>query len=158
MDEIGNLLKEARESAGVNITEAAKDNSVKESILENIESGCIGAFKDVFELKEILYNYSKYLGLNPDEIVDKFNVYLFEYTSKIPLKEIEKVVNDMQKSDVNEEDKVLSPYTKEHKVSYKYHYILIVVVIVLLVLISYWWAMHQVTLGEISTSLITYNK
>lgn len=158
LDEIGSLIKEARESSGVNIEEVGKDLSVKESILENIEDGCIGAFKDVFELKEIIYNYSKYLGLDPDLMVDKFNSYLFEYTSKIPLKEIEKTINEMNKKEQSEEEKVLSPYTKEHETNYKKYYILVAVLVILLMFISFWWAKNQISIGVISTSTITYRK
>ena len=89
---IGNDLKEAREKSGVSLEEAAKDIQIKSVILENIEEGNIGAFKDIFELKNHLSTYAKYLGLNALEILDEFNEYMFEYTSKIPLKDIEKKV------------------------------------------------------------------
>lgn len=158
MDEIGSLLMEARESSGINLTEVSKDLSIKESILENIECGCIGAFKDVFELKDIIYNYSKYLGLNPDEMIDKFNSYLFEYTSKIPLKEIEKTINEMQKKEDGDEEKVLSPYTKEQEINYKKYYIIIGILVALLACLSFWWATNQISIGSISTTTITYNK
>lgn len=158
MDEIGSLLKDAREASGVSVAEAGKDISVKESILENIESGCIGAFKDVYELKDIIHNYSKYLGLNPEEMVDKFNDYLFEYTSKIPLKEIEKAVNEMQKTENDEEEKVLSPYTKEHKKNYVKQYVAIGVVLVLLISLLVWWATNLVAIGVVTTNLVAYSR
>ncbi|MFI3261094.1 MAG: helix-turn-helix domain-containing protein [bacterium] len=156
MDEIGVLLREERESSGVSIKEAGVDLSVKESILENIENGCIGAFKDVFELKDIIYNYSKYLGLDAEEMTDKFNSYLFEYTSKIPLKEIEKEVNEKAKEE--EGDKVLSPYTKEYQVSYKKYYILIIILLLILIAISFWWAKNQIAIGGVTTTYVTFNK
>ena len=83
MKEIGEKLKSSRESIGVNIEEAATDLKVKKEILEAIESGDKEPFKDIFYLKELLKNYSKYLGLNYDEIVEEFNEYLFDFTSKI---------------------------------------------------------------------------
>lgn len=156
MDEIGNLLKEVRESSGVTIEEAGKDISVKTSVLENIEAGKIGAFKDVFELKAIIANYSKYLGLNSDEMIDKFNSYLFEYTSKIPVKEIEKTLNDLNKKDDTTEMKVVSPYTKENSVNYTKYYILISILIVILAIIGFWWAKNQVSINTISTNTIAY--
>ena len=156
MDEIGNLLKEVRESSGVTIEEAGKDISVKTSVLENIEAGKIGAFKDVFELKSIIANYSKYLGLNSDEMIDKFNSYLFEYTSKIPVKEIEKTLNDLNKKDDTTEMKVVSPYTKENSVSYTKYYVLISILIVILAIIGFWWAKNQVSINTISTNTIAY--
>ncbi len=54
MDQIGLLLKETREESGVSLIEASNDLKIKQVILENIEEGNSGAFKDIFELKEYL--------------------------------------------------------------------------------------------------------
>ena len=94
MNEIGQNLKEARESSGVSLEEASKDLDIKPLILENIEEGNIGCFKDIFVLKDYIKNYAKYLGFDDNKVIDEFNEYLFEYTSKIPVEEIEKAVND----------------------------------------------------------------
>ena len=53
MKEIGTKLKEARESIGVSIEEAAEDNELSASQLENIESGNVRAFKDVYNLSKV---------------------------------------------------------------------------------------------------------
>ena len=92
MNEIGETIKEARESSGVSLEEASKDLDIKTEILENIEDGRTGAFKDIFELKEYIKSYAKYLGLDENKLIDEFNEYMFEYTSKIPIKEIEKTI------------------------------------------------------------------
>lgn len=92
MNEIGEELQYARESSGVSLNEASKDLGIKVEILENIEDGRTGAFKDIFELKEYISSYAKYLGLDEQELIDEFNEYMFEYTSKIPIKEIEKTI------------------------------------------------------------------
>ena len=92
MNEIGEMLKEARESSGVSLNEASKDLDIKVEMLENIEDGRTGAFKDIFELKEYITSYAKYLGLDEKAIIDEFNEYMFEYTSKIPVKDIEKTI------------------------------------------------------------------
>ena len=110
MFEIGQTLKEARVSSGVSLAEASKDLNIKEVILENIEEGSMGCFKDIYELKDYIASYAKYLGLNVTALIDDFNEYLFEYTSKIPLKEIEKKVEEQNKEKTTE--KVVSPYTK----------------------------------------------
>ena len=86
MKEIGELLKSTREESGVTLEEASNDLEIKTLILENIEDGNIGCFKDIFVLKEYIYNYAKYLGLEPEKIIDEFNEYLFEYTSRFHLK------------------------------------------------------------------------
>ena len=48
MNEIGEELQYARESSGVSFNEASKDLGIKVEILENIEDGRTGAFKDIF--------------------------------------------------------------------------------------------------------------
>ncbi len=62
MNEIGNMLRVTRESSGVSIEEASNDLGIKEVVLENIEDGKIGSFKDVFQLKTYINDYAKYLG------------------------------------------------------------------------------------------------
>ena len=111
MKELGEYLKRTRISNGVSVTEACEDLEFSTSLLENIESGNIRAFKDVYELKEYVKLYAKYLGLNSDKVVDEFNVFLFQHTSRISLDDI---VAAQKKKD-EEEKKVKSPYTKEYK-------------------------------------------
>ena len=115
MNEIGEELQYARESSGVSLNEASKDLGIKVEILENIEDGRTGAFKDIFELKEYISNYAKYLGLNEEELIDEFNEYMFEYTSKIPIKEIEKTIELKIKEEKKEDEEIASPYTKKAK-------------------------------------------
>ena len=115
MDQIGILLKTARENSGINLDEVSVDLNIKELILFNIEEGNIGCFKDIFVLKDYIYDYAKYLGLNPDKQIDSFNEYLFESTSKIPVKEIEKAVREKQSEEAHTEKKITSPYTVPSK-------------------------------------------
>ena len=110
LKEIGEVLKESREQNGVSIEEAAEDLNYKVSQLEAIESGNYKTFKDIFLLKCMITDYAKYLGLNSEQIIDEFNEYVFESTSKIPIDDIEKASKAKEK-----EDKIASPYTKEEK-------------------------------------------
>ena len=156
MNEIGEELQYARESSGVSLNEASKDLGIKVEILENIEDGRTGAFKDIFELKEYISNYAKYLGLNEDELIDEFNEYMFEYTSKIPIKEIEKTIELKIKED-KKDDEIASPYTKTKKYN-KWVYITIYAVIFLLVLFTIIWSVKQVTINRNVTDTISYGK
>ena len=52
MKELGEYLKQTRIDNGVGLTEAAEDLELSTSQLENIESGNVRAFKDVYNLKE----------------------------------------------------------------------------------------------------------
>ncbi len=116
MKELGEYLKRTRIGNGVSITEACEDLEFSTSQLENIESGNVRAFKDVYELKELIKLYAKYLGLNPDKVVDEFNGFLFQHTSKISLEDIVAA----QKRKEAEERKVKSPYTKEYKEKFNF--------------------------------------
>ena len=111
MKELGEYLKRTRISNGVSIAEAAEDLELSTSHIENIESGNVRAFKDVYNLKEQIKLYAKYLGLNPDKVVDEFNGFLFEHTSKISLDDIKAA----QKKQEEKERKTRSPYTIEYK-------------------------------------------
>ena len=111
--EIGEKLKEARESIGVSIDEASEDLKVKPSEIEEVEKGNIKALKDIFSLKKFIRDYAKYLGLSYDDVLDEFNEYLFDYTSQISLDDIKKAKG--KDESVKKEKKVISPYTMEPK-------------------------------------------
>ena len=158
MNEIGEELQYARESSGVSLNEASKDLNIKVEILENIEDGRTGAFKDIFELKEYISSYAKYLGLNEEELIDEFNEYMFEYTSKIPIKEIEKTIELKIKEEKKEDDEIASPYTKKTKKYNKWVYITIYAFIFLLVMFAIIWSVKQVTINRSVTDTISYGK
>ena len=129
MKELGEYLKHTRISNGVSIEEAAEDNNLSTSQLENIENGNVRAFKDVYKLKEYIKSYSKYLGLDPTEVADEFNDFLFEHTSKISLDEILEAQKKLDKE--KEEKRIKSPYTKEYKRKINYRPIVYTILIFL---------------------------
>ena len=155
MNEIGNMLRVTRESSGVSIEEASNDLGIKEVVLENIEDGKIGSFKDVFQLKTYINDYAKYLGLDGEKLVDSFNEYLFEYTSKIPVKEIEKAVQKQVKEE-KEQDKVISPYTKTPKKHSRRFYVIIYTLMVICAILILIWSFKQITVNKKTTDEISY--
>ena len=157
MNEIGNMLRVTRESSGVSLEEASNDLNIKEIILENIEEGKIGAFKDVFQLKTYINDYAKYLGLDGEKLVDSFNEYLFEYTSKIPVKDIKKAVHDQEKEE-KKEDKVSSPYTKEPKKHSMKFYMTIYIIALLIAVAILAWSIKQITVNTKETTTISYRR
>ena len=157
LNEIGEMLNQARENSGVSIKEVSKDLNIKEEILENIEAGRVGAFKDIIELKNYIAEYAKYLGLDTTKIIDEFNEYMFEYTSKIPIKEIEKTIELKLKEDPKNNE-IASPYTskkrKYKKSVYVVIYILLFVVMVLVIL----WSVKQITINNQETNVLSYKE
>ena len=111
MKELGEYLKEKRKENGVGLEEAAEDLNLTKDDIENIEAGNVRAFRDVLKLKVMIKDYAKYLGLDPEKIVDEFNDFLFEHTSKISLEDILAAKTAKEE----EEKQIVSPYTKSSK-------------------------------------------
>ena len=155
MNEMGNMLRVTRESSGVSLEEASNDLNIKQIILENIEDGKIGAFKDVFQLKTYINDYAKYLGLDGEKLVDTFNEYLFNYTSKIPIKEIKKAAQEQEK-DEKGQDKVISPYTREPKKHSMKFYVTLYVIALLVGVAILAWSIKQITVNKRVTDEISY--
>lgn len=131
MEIIGEKLKASREENGLSQEEVAEDLKVTAKDIENLEKGDQKAFEDIFMLKKLIYDYAKYLGLDYEDLIEEFNEFMFEYTSRIPVAAIEKY----SKVKVEEEEKIpaLSPYTIRHK---KDNRRLIIIIIVLLLAIA----------------------
>lgn len=142
MKEIGLRLKLKREENSVSLEEAASDLNMRVSQLENIENGKKDEFKDVFSLKYFIRDYAKYLGLDGEEVLDDFNEYLFEQTSKISLEEIEEAKRE--KEEREKDLKILSPYTKTTKDKKRFFIIICVcIVLALITLIAYIFISNQ---------------
>ena len=156
MEEIAELLKETRENAGIDLLEVSRDINITEIILENIEAGKIGSFKDIFLLKEYIYNYAKYLGLDADDLLKNFNEYVFEYTSKIPVKEIERTIEQAAKN-TNSED-IMSPYTLSKHNKSKRIYFLIGLLLFILIILVIGWSINQFTINNKTAYVISYRK
>lgn len=134
MKEIGEKLREERLSIGISIEEAAEDLKMRPIQIENIEEGNMSAFQDIFYLKYFIRDYSKYLGLKYEDIVDEFNEFLFDYTSKISLDDIK----EAQKKSKNKEKtkKISSPYTLERRNRINVTPIVVYILIIILVIVG----------------------
>ena len=150
MKDIGLKLKEKREENGVSIEEVAEDLKMRPSQIISLEEGKKEDFKDVVFLKYFIRDYAKYLGLNGEELVDEFNEFLFDFTSKIPLEEIEKAkLNNINKKDV------VSPYTKVPSDKRGIRIILGIVGLIVLLIILY-FVMSNVRGNDFMDDNITY--
>lgn len=157
MKEIGLKLKLKREENGVSLSEAATDLKIRESQLQSIEEGRKDDFKDVFSLKYFIRDYAKYLGLDGEEMLDNFNEYLFEQTSRISLEEIELAKKEKEEREKNM--KILSPYTKTTKDKKRIVIIVSVLIIMLiLVLIGYVLIRNQNKNDFISSEVVRSSK
>ena len=134
MKDIGLRLKEKREENGVSVEEAAEDLKMRPSQIISLENGQKDDFKDVMSLKYFIRDYAKYLGLDGEQMVDEFNEFLFDFTSKIPIDEIEQAKKQKPK-----EKDFKSPYTNNlDKKNNKFKiFIIITICVIILGVLGY---------------------
>ena len=151
MKNIGLKLKDKREENGLSIEEVAEDLKMRPSQISSIEEGKTEDFKDVFYLKYFIRDYAKYLGLDSERILDEFNEYLFDMTSKIPIELIKEA-----KKDKNENNDTISPYTKESSKIKVPKIIIGLAAIVILIVVGY-FIVSNYNGNDFSDNDITYS-
>ena len=154
MKEIGLKLKLKREENGVSLEEAATDLKIRASQLASIDEGNKDDFKDVFSLKYFIRDYAKYLGLDGEEMLDDFNEYLFEQTSKISLEDIEEARREKEEREKNM--KILSPYTITQKDKKRIYILIGIVVLITFVGIVSYIAISNQNKNDFVNSKISY--
>ncbi len=152
MKDIGLKLKEKREENGVSVEEAAEDLKMRPSQIISLESGKKEDFKDVVFLKYFIRDYAKYLGMDGEELVDDFNEFLFDFTSKIPVEEIEKAKNN--NSTTNKE--VASPYTNVKNGNKAVKMIIISAIVVIVLTIIGYFIASGISGNDFKDDNITY--
>ena len=150
MKDIGLKLKEKREENGVSIEEVAEDLKMRPSQIISLEEGKKEDFKDVLFLKYFIRDYAKYLGLDGEEMIDEFNEFLFDFTSKIPVEEIEKAkLNNVNKKEI------ISPYTSKINDKKGLKIVLGIVFLIVLLIVGY-FIMSNIKGNDFQDDNITY--
>ena len=152
MKNIGLKLKEKREENGVSVEEAAEDLKMRPSQIISLEEGRKEDFSDVNTLKFFIRDYAKYLGLDGEKLVDEFNEFLFDFTSKIPSEVIEEAKQKREK----EKKEFSSPYTKKEGHNKTYIICIAVCVLVLLVFIITYFVVSGVRNNDFKDDNVTY--
>jgi len=155
MKEIGLKLKGKREESGLSIKEVAVDLKVEEDEIKSLEDGIKDNFKDINILKELISNYAKYLGFDSEEMLDQFNEYLFDQTSRISLEDIQKA---RELKEEKEKDKIVSPYTLNKRDKSKISLFAGIIILVLLVVffISYFLVKNIVSNNRVDRVNVSY--
>lgn len=153
MKNIGQKLKEKREENGLSIEEVAEDLKMRPSQIISIEEGKKEDFQDVFYLKYFIRDYAKYLGLDSEKIIDEFNEYLFDETSKIPIDMIEKAKKEKKES----KEELISPYTNNKKTKIKIPKIIIGLIIIIALIITGYIIASNYKGNDFSDNNITYS-
>lgn len=153
MKEIGQKLKLKREENGVSVEEAANDLKLRPSQIISIEEGKKEDFKDIFYLKYFIRDYAKYLGLDGEKLVDEFNEYMFDCTSKISVDDIAKASLEYDKKMKN---KKFSPYTVKKKDKLLIHPIWIVILSLVVLIVIGYVVFSNYPKDEFSEATVTY--
>jgi transcriptional regulator with XRE-family HTH domain len=75
MKEVGNLLRQTRESQGVEIEHVARELKVRPDYLEILESGDVRSVSKEIYILGYLKSYASWLGLNSNEITNQFKSF-----------------------------------------------------------------------------------
>ena len=148
MKELGEYLKHTRISSGLSITEVCEDLDFSTSLLENMESGNIKAFKDVYSLRDFVKKYANYLGLDSDKVLDEFNDFLFAHTSRISLDDIQEAKKIVEENT----RKIKSPYTIEHKEKFNIWPIVYIVVGVIIFSLLLYFILSTINKSPVKTN------
>ena len=154
MKNIGLKLKEKRIENGLSIDEVAEDLKLRPSQIESIEEGKKDDFKDIFYLKYFIRDYAKYLGLDSEKILDEFNEYLFDETSKIPVDLIKEAKKEKNETLSNEKS---SPYTKSSKKKINIPKIIIGLGIIIVLIVVGYILVSNYKGNDFSDNNITYS-
>jgi len=88
MKDIGNFLKERREAKGISLIEVEKDLKIRKKYLQALEEGNIDAIPGKTYLVGYLRNYSRYLGIDEENIKQIIQTY----------HDLEKKTDDLEKT------------------------------------------------------------
>jgi len=145
LKELGESFKEKREEIGITSSEVANDLGIDQIVIENLEEGNAKVFKDVLELKEVVLQLTKYLGLDEKYVLGELNDYLFEKTSKISIEDIKAQLEKTKGTE--EKKKVSSPYTIEEKDHSNRFVVIAMVLLTLVVVIIFYFVLKEIYLG-----------
>ena len=72
MDEIGHILREARENKGLSLEEAQAKTRISVRYLTALENGQYSALPTPVHVRGFLRNYARFLGLEPQPLLDRY--------------------------------------------------------------------------------------
>lgn len=74
MDELGSILREAREAQGLTLAQAQANTRISTKFLEALERGDYASLPTPVHVRGYLRNYAKFLGLDPQPMLERYEV------------------------------------------------------------------------------------
>jgi len=90
MKDIGNFLRERREARGISLIEVEKDLKIRKKYLQALEEGNIDVIPGKTYIIGYLRNYSKYLGIDEENVNQIIQTYRNLERQKVGLEETKK--------------------------------------------------------------------
>ncbi|MFQ5401387.1 MAG: helix-turn-helix domain-containing protein [Anaerolineae bacterium] len=72
MNELGHILREARENRGLTLAEVEKQTRIRVKFLEALESGNYAKLPTPAHVRGFLRNYARFLDLDPQPLINRF--------------------------------------------------------------------------------------
>lgn len=72
MDELGHILREARETKGLTLQEVQDETRISTRYLEALEGGEYDRLPTPVHVRGFLRNYARFLGLDPEPLLDRY--------------------------------------------------------------------------------------
>jgi cytoskeletal protein RodZ len=95
MDEFGHILREARENKGLTLAEAQDKTRINSRFLAALEQGNYDVLPTPVHVRGFLRNYARYLGLDPQPLVERYDWVLDQETAVSPTQEEETDTSDL---------------------------------------------------------------
>jgi cytoskeletal protein RodZ len=125
MASIGEQLRSARENRKVSLEDAANDVKISKRYLEALEEGDYSIFPAPVYIKGFLYNYARYLELDPKSVLEQY--------SKLTISDNEEVENSVPRRSA-----------KRHVARKRVFMLVVVLIFVIICLVSLaWWYNSQ---------------
>lgn len=85
MDELGNILREAREAKGLTLSEVQEQTRINVKFLSAMENGQYNLLPTPVHVRGYLRNYARFLSLDPTPILDRYEVGKDRKSKKKPV-------------------------------------------------------------------------
>ncbi len=83
MNELGHILREAREARGLSLAEVESETRINSRFLAALEEGEYQALPTPVHVRGFLRNYSRFLGLDPQPLLDRYAINQERYDEPI---------------------------------------------------------------------------
>ena len=113
MDELGHILREARETKGLTLAEAQEETRINSKYLAALENGEYDKLPTPVHVRGFLRNYARFLGLDSQPLLERYELNLAQQSNSRSRKSQEPAPNQPPASLTNEQQIFFDPVNME---------------------------------------------